>query len=448
MNNDFLHTLQSDVVAILRATPTLASVNVIPEDEGDMNAKISQLLGTMKSTNGSIGIMAVVMLPEVADAEANLPGPPMKALCQIQVIENTLMNRGNGGSCVRTSAAALYILQALQHHGLATHSIYARPSRPIEPVPVKKGHLSHMVAVEAKYSGLQSPGRPSAVTAQMGNALASASTVIGAGNAAILATANEPGTAGNALSVEIEIVPDSGELTVAQSDGKTTVTSGDKRVMRVTGSLLDKDGNPFVFDDMLFVSSDANESLWEAGDFGSGAYFSVGMNPVSGGWQFTLYYSLNGADTAEWKSEVFPTSGGAPIYPDLATTWTVFQERGEGTPTVTALAATAEQAIAHSQSALSVTLTLAAGSNGTDSLAAVAETSLAGGADASEILQLACATAEADIYFTTDGSYPTPHTGTLYQDPIPNLPGGTIVRAAAYAEGLLPGPLTEIEITE
>jgi hypothetical protein len=149
------------------------------------------------------------------------------------------------------------------------------------------------------------------------------------------------------LAAEILIDDDVDRTGLTVTSGPLlSIASGDKRVMRVTGSLLDKDGNPFVFDDMLFVSSDANESLWEAGDFGSGAYFSVGMNPVSGGWQFTLYYSLNGADTAEWKSEVFPTSGGAPIYPDLATTWTVFQERGEGTPTVTAHPATAAQTIA------------------------------------------------------------------------------------------------------
>lgn len=236
MSAEFLETLQSDIVAILRATPTLADVNVIPEDDGDMNQKIAQGLGTMQTTSGKRGCMAVVLLPEVTAAEANLPGPPMTVECKIQIIEQTLINRaGPHGSFVRSSVGAMHALHALHHHGLATHSLYPPPSKPIEAVPVKAGHLSHMVTLLARYKGLQGPGKPGAVTGQMV-------------------------------------------------------------------------GDP-------------------------------------------------------------------------------------------------------------------------------------------EAMELTTATDPAEIYYTTDGKYPTPQCGTLYTAPIENLAAGTVVRAAAYAEGLMPGPLTEIEIT-
>ena len=63
-------------------------------------------------------------------------------------------------------------------------------------------------------------------------------------------------------------------------------------------------------------------------------------------------------------------------------------------------------------------------------------------------LTLACATAGAAIYYTTDGSYPTPTNGVLYDGPVTGLPTGTTVRAAAYAADMTPSDLTELEIIE
>jgi hypothetical protein len=56
-------------------------------------------------------------------------------------------------------------------------------------------------------------------------------------------------------------------------------------------------------------------------------------------------------------------------------------------------------------------------------------------------LSLTCATAGAAIWYTVDGSYPAPSNAaaTLYTEPVINLDGGTLVRAAAYKEGLNPG---------
>lgn len=164
--DDFLETLQADVVAILKAVPSLADVTIIPEDDGDMEAKITRKLGTLtESGSGKIGCVAVVMLPEITEAEANLPGPPVEVLVKVQVIEQHTINRGATGSGVRSSEGALRVLNALHHQGLAYAALYA-DKKPVEPVEVKKGFLSHMVTLNVRYGALIGPGKPAQVMAE------------------------------------------------------------------------------------------------------------------------------------------------------------------------------------------------------------------------------------------------------------------------------------------
>lgn len=62
------------------------------------------------------------------------------------------------------------------------------------------------------------------------------------------------------------------------------------------------------------------------------------------------------------------------------------------------------------------------------------------------VITLTCATAGASIYYTTDGRFPSPDSGTLYAAPFVAPAAGTFVRACAYsADG--PGDLLEFEIT-
>lgn len=59
--------------------------------------------------------------------------------------------------------------------------------------------------------------------------------------------------------------------------------------------------------------------------------------------------------------------------------------------------------------------------------------------DGDDSLVLTCATSGAEIYYTTDGSYPCPANGTLYAAPIADLEDATFIRFAAYAANLNPG---------
>lgn len=54
-------------------------------------------------------------------------------------------------------------------------------------------------------------------------------------------------------------------------------------------------------------------------------------------------------------------------------------------------------------------------------------------------IEISTATADASIYYTLDGSEPTPTAGTLYETPL-SISGTTTLRAAAFATGLRPTP--------
>jgi hypothetical protein len=164
---ELLETLQEDTIAVLKSTPTLAHANIIAEQNGDLESEVERLLGFTKSgTGGKRGLVLVVMQPEVTSAEANLPGPPMIIKQEIQVIEHPRINRTAAGTNLRSSHAALLALNALHLHGMGGHATYAE-DKPIEPLPMKDGLVSHVVSVFARANGLQGPGKAGAVEVAM-----------------------------------------------------------------------------------------------------------------------------------------------------------------------------------------------------------------------------------------------------------------------------------------
>ena len=163
--DDLLELLQADVLAVLKNCPELADANIIPEDEGDMEKTILQNLGTL--TGGSTakaGLVIVVMLPEVTEAEPNLPGPPMELSVEIQIIEAPKINRSATGTAIRSSVAAVRTLASLQLRGLGNYAL--RPdAKPLQPVRVKPGYLSHTVKLLVSNVGIDPPAKPAGVTA-------------------------------------------------------------------------------------------------------------------------------------------------------------------------------------------------------------------------------------------------------------------------------------------
>ena len=162
--DDTLERLQADVLAILKVVPSLEMLNLLEEDDGDMEAKILRNLGAMSGgSTGRPGCVAVVMLPEVTAAEPNQPGPPMTCQLQIQVIEQPVINRGLGGTRIRSSKAALRILNAMHLQVLGGALVYA-DDKAITPVEVKPGFLSHMVTLTVRVRSLSAPAKPQALS--------------------------------------------------------------------------------------------------------------------------------------------------------------------------------------------------------------------------------------------------------------------------------------------
>lgn len=65
--------------------------------------------------------------------------------------------------------------------------------------------------------------------------------------------------------------------------------------------------------------------------------------------------------------------------------------------------------------------------------------------EADDVITLTCATEGAAIYYTTDGTYPTPTNGTLYEEPLVGVTVGTYFRAAAYKAAMNPSDCIEFE---
>jgi hypothetical protein len=148
--HDIIGRLQGDVFGILSATPSLSTVNIILDDENTLDTKVEQLLTRLGDGEGKRGLCIVVMMPEITEAEKNLPGPVTVLRQQVQIIEhvgiNTIPGRGTG---IRSRVAAIYVLQALHLCGGGNYTIHAEKN-PARPLPVKDGFMSYMVTVYAR----------------------------------------------------------------------------------------------------------------------------------------------------------------------------------------------------------------------------------------------------------------------------------------------------------
>ena len=342
--DDLLETLQADVLAILKHVPSLAGVNLLAEDEGDMEAKIARKLGTITANDlEKAGLVVVVLLPEVTEAEKNQPGPPLNLTISLQVIEKPVINRGTNGTGIRASVAALRCLAAL-HLQTIGHAVLYAGKKPVEPLPVKAGFLSYTVEFTLHARGLQGPGKPGAVNVQQ-----------------------------VFLPTGIHVFSTDDIFYDGEQIGIPTET--------------------WVKDDALSGGRD----WWHTGEF----------NGTS--WPFDCVYST---DVNRWIVRVTNTIMFTAVEdvdsPWQVTTWTPDE------------------------------FTVAPGGLTVEEVP-----------DSSFRVALTTTTAEADIWYTMDGSYPVPNgpSATLKTIDIAGLQVGDSIRAAAYKTGLNPGDVLEFTIT-
>jgi hypothetical protein len=224
-----------------------------------------------------------------------------------------------------------------------------------------------------------------------------ATATLGEGDASILATAKTAGVAGNGLTVAIVIEENSTALSVAEADGDVVVTAGDEHNeitpgSAATGSIIFTGGGELGDK----VTINGVDYSW-TGTAPTGTRQYTGSD--ASGQRSSLIANINGTEgfnnppnadvvASDGVGEVVLTA----ITPGSAGNSITLAKTGTS-PTVSGVTltggvdrvgspATAAQAIALDQSALPVTLALPDGTDGSELLAAVAETSLTGGADA------------------------------------------------------------------
>ena len=168
MTDSILYRLQTDVAAILAFVPGLSGANVLIDDTADIETRVLKALGTITPVSGKIGMVCIVMQPEVTGSEKNLPGTVIQIKMDVQVIEQVTLNRGTGGTLIRSDAAALRVLGALHLANLGDVLLYSDKDA-ISPLPAKPGFQSHLVTVHARLDGIPLPAKCADVSATVVN---------------------------------------------------------------------------------------------------------------------------------------------------------------------------------------------------------------------------------------------------------------------------------------
>jgi hypothetical protein len=157
---EVLEQLQADIAAVLMDTSALADAQVLIDNAGDIEAQVDKALGPLSAgPTGKPGLVLIVLLPEVSATEPNLPGPPMQATCEVQVIERPLLNRTETGTNLRSSAAAVLALNALHHYTVGNRMLVPGET-PIRPFRSATGTVSHILTLGCRLAGLAEPTRP------------------------------------------------------------------------------------------------------------------------------------------------------------------------------------------------------------------------------------------------------------------------------------------------
>ena len=95
----------AQIAAALRADPSCVApgVEVITEDQGDIDTEIVRAVG-------ALGLVITVMFSGARGCKANLPGPVFGTVAYVvEVAENAVLNRSNGGSTALEVASACAI---------------------------------------------------------------------------------------------------------------------------------------------------------------------------------------------------------------------------------------------------------------------------------------------------------------------------------------------------
>ena len=144
---DRLSLDQLDFHGRLQADPFFADVAILLEEKGVTEADIAQALaGLNSSSSGKIGACVIVLAPELSAETPNLPGPCYDIAMTVQVIEQPLVNRAEGGSGITAAQLAERVRQLFHHFFTGDGSVYNFTK--MQPLPQAAGQVSYGVRFE------------------------------------------------------------------------------------------------------------------------------------------------------------------------------------------------------------------------------------------------------------------------------------------------------------
>lgn len=95
---DDLELDQEDFVALLNGDTTFATVAVLKEAKGDIEADILQALATLNAKAGKIGACVIVLQPVELATDPNTPNPELRVRFSVAVFDQPLINAGADGT--------------------------------------------------------------------------------------------------------------------------------------------------------------------------------------------------------------------------------------------------------------------------------------------------------------------------------------------------------------
>ena len=147
-----IERLQLDMGAVLQACPDLANVSVnILRPRANLSATmiqtaIDRALQGIAATNGLAGATILVEMPEGEVPYPEAPGPDLRMVCKVQVIENPLINMGANGTGISAEDLMLFVLNLFQgrywQDYAATMTADKEASRPL-PHLLEKNYVGY-----------------------------------------------------------------------------------------------------------------------------------------------------------------------------------------------------------------------------------------------------------------------------------------------------------------
>lgn len=158
---DLIQELHDDIYGVLVNDPGCKFVSVhrsrtplekdadgkaIVGDTKMFDELVEKALAGLEVRNGKAGLVAVVMLPDVQAMSAESPGPALRFLPVVRVVEDRLTNEGPDGTGITASRLALHIVQLLHRRSMrGSFTMFVDAERMIEEVTADGDRPAHEV---------------------------------------------------------------------------------------------------------------------------------------------------------------------------------------------------------------------------------------------------------------------------------------------------------------